>query len=310
MEETDTLNLPRALIALQDRFPWESIAVAARRELIEVTPELSEAVLDLDTRVFGLQSGFFYLPAAQLIAWGQDDSASIHDLLVLLAIGHAHFAIQDLTVDSGRCPPELCLLSDVLLLEYLNRLESFAQPTTGYYRQMHSGYYRWYLRALSTDLRHRRSLHQYTSPEVRELGLKAAPGNTILHLVAHLAGRPDSVDSLVRAVMQLCTGLQLLDDLNDIEGDYGDGNLTVPVTSTLLSLAGSAEDQSIEASDLHAAAALAGVSTACIEMAREFFDLASASAAAADAGVVQALALTWSRRCAYRQQQFEHLLSE
>lgn len=237
-------QLPEHIESLRERLPWDEVAARARAHLESAVPELAPYIVDLDARVFGLSSGFFYLPAAQASQWGIDDPEWFDGLTQLLAIGHAHFAIQDALVDAGQCPAEQVLLSDVCLLEYLNSLDRLSTETLATYRSHHDLYYRWYLRALMIELKHRRHLHSYSAEEVSVLGLKAAPGNTVLHVIADAAGRPGDSGPLVRSVMQLCTGLQIIDDLNDMSVDLSDGNFTMPLTATLLRYEDQAECRS------------------------------------------------------------------
>ncbi|MCE7883903.1 MAG: DUF499 domain-containing protein [Actinobacteria bacterium ATB1] len=160
--------------------------------------ELPPLVDGLDARVFGLTSGFFYLPATQADAWGVAEESWVEELCLTLAVGHAHFAIQDAQFDAGSCPPELVLLSDVCLLEYLNLLDRFGPD----YRTRHDTYYLWYVRALSAELSHRSELRSYSAREVSELGLKAAPGNTVLHLVADDLEERQGIRTLRRDLMR------------------------------------------------------------------------------------------------------------
>lgn len=307
----DPLALPAELLAITESHPWESIADAARAVLRVRVPELTPSIDTLDARVFGLDSGFFVLPAALARTWGATDEGWIDDLLVLLALGHGHYVVQDAVIDAGRCPPELCLLSDVFLLAYLDSLAAHSPASDpGRYRVLHDRYYRWYALALTTELVHRLTLMPYTAEEIKLLGLKAAPGNTVVHLVADATGRQGSVvEDAVRAVMQLCTGLQLLDDLADLAVDHGDGNYTMPLTATLLALP--EEDRSaVHPDDLTVHAATTGVTAACIDIARSYFTLAAASAARADAPVLEALASTWHRRADARRRVVDRALAE
>jgi hypothetical protein len=295
------IELPPALTAVRDHHPWAKVAERARQILGDRLPELLDVTDGLPQAVFGLGSGFFYLPAAQAIAWGLAEAAWIDDFLVLLAVGHCHFAAQDLQLDEGRCPPELCLISDVALLEYLDelrRLAPVAEPNR--YTVLHDHYYRWYVQALSVELSHRRQLRAYTANEVVGLGLKAAPGNTVLHVVADATGRAEA-DLLVRSVMQLCAGLQIVDDLNDLERDYQDRNFTMPLTSTLLRLGVEhQDDHGIDAGELPLLAASLEVTSTCLQIAGRCFHMANKSASDAAATVVGDLANTWLERVTTR----------
>ena len=294
-------EMPVAIRRVEAEYPWQRVVERSRQRLTELAPELSEAVASLDGKVFGLTSGFFYLPAAQAEAWGLDDVGWTEDLLTILAIGHAHFAVQDTVVDTGSCAPDLSLLSDVCLLEYLDGLDQLAPAGFPSYRPLHDTYYRWYLRGVLNELAHRKNLYPYTPREISQLGLKAAPGNTTIHLVADMAGCGSRAELAVRAVMHLCTGLQLLDDLNDIDEDYRDRNLTMPLTATLGKMRDHAyPDPDPSPRDLGVIAAFTGVASACINIAKEYFVLAQDSANEVDAGVIASLARTWYSRAEER----------
>lgn len=297
----ESLELPFELRSTRKAHPWESVAASVRDRLALEVPELSGFIASLNTAVFGLESGFFYLPVAQASAWGINDSEWLEELLLLLAIGHVHFASQDMIVDEGGCPAELCLLSDVCLLMYLDGLADHAPSSDPLrYRRLHDVYYGWYLRALTSELTHRRQLAPFAPNEIINLGLKAAPGNTIVHLIADRADRSIAADGAVRAVMQLCTGLQLLDDLNDLEVDARDGNYTMPLTSTLLAAGLGPTSEVTELEELIVHAATAGVASASIDISQHFFDLAAQNAAKAGADVIADMAQTWHRRAAAR----------
>jgi hypothetical protein len=238
------------------------------------------------------------------VDWGIDDPSFLDELLDLLAIGHAHFAFHDRCIDENTLSPEEVLLSDVCLLEYLDGLASFSHPDDPRrYRNLHDHYYGLYAAALLVELRHRRTLSQYTSREVALLGHKAAPGSTPLHVVADAAGRAASAPLLVDAVMRLCTGFQMLDDLNDITEDYHQGNLTVPISACLtrvLRVSDLAQTNGVHADTVLAATAMSGVADACIEIAIDAFGRACQIAEEAGAGVVRALAATWRARALER----------
>jgi hypothetical protein len=298
------VDLPRELLDVRDQHPWPSVAAGARQRLKRRAPELSDYVDEMPETVFGLGSGFFYLPAAQGRAWGLGNDW-LPEFLILLALGHAHFAAQDLQIDSGRCPPALTLLSDVALLEYLSALRD-RTPTSSFtqYTDLHDLYYRWYVRALDVELRHRTRLHPYRSEEVLLLGLKAAPGNTALHIVADASNHAQAAGELVLGVMQLCAGLQVIDDLNDLARDFEDRNFTMPLTATLRAMRAElgSLDQ-IDPEDLSLAAVSSRVADACLEVAQHCFELSGSSAARAEAFVLRDLADVWHRRAAERRQE-------
>ncbi|HMJ78878.1 MAG TPA: hypothetical protein VK507_23035 [Iamia sp.] len=299
------LELPAALITVRDTFPWERVDDEARRVLGERVPELKAEVAALPRQVFGLASGFFYLPATVAAEWGEEDPTWLQSLLVTLAIGHAHFAVQDQQIDGDGATPAQCLLSDIALLTYLDRLGTMAPPDdAGRYRRRHDEFYRWYVGALTLEVAHRDRLHRFGPDEIVAMGLKAAPGNTTLHVVADRTGRSDASDPLVDAVMRLCAGLQILDDLDDMADDLRRGNLSMPLTEVLLTQ----DEGTVDAEDVVALAAATGVTTSCLVIADHLFGLAATSGRAAGADVVVDLATVWINRAAARRRQVEQAL--
>lgn len=310
MRDGVVAELPEQIVALQGTHPWEQVAEQARARLTQRVPELEPYIAAMPDAVFGLTSGFFYLPAAQAEAWGLSNDQWQSELLLLLALGHAHFAAQDLQIDGGNCSPELCLLSDAALLSYLDGLRDRGPASdANRYLALHDLYYRWYVKALGVELRHRRKLWPFTRDEILLLGLKAAPGNTTLHLVADATGHSRHVDDLVRAVMQLCAGLQILDDLNDMSDDFEDGNITFPVSATLLALGvEQVSGTELDSAELYVTAVGTGIAATCTLIAQRCFDLASDSAEKATASVVRDLARVWHTRAGNRRAQLHEAL--
>jgi hypothetical protein len=294
-------SLPPIFGVVQERFPWEGVVQGAGVILVERLPELSAEISALDARVFGLSSGFFYLPAALAVEWGRDDDESLERLLSLLAIGHGHFAFQDLVIDNGGAPAQLCLVSDTCLLTYLDLLEHEAPAIDkGQYRRWHDLYYRWYVDALKIEMSHRCDLSRFTSEEILKMGMKAAPGNTTIHLVADWTGHESSAEGAVAAVMYLCAGLQVLDDLNDLSEDFAEANYSMPLTEIILSLGPDGSPEALESKDLLVVAAENGVFASCLDIADSLFSLAERTAASMEIGVIADLANTWRRRTGAR----------
>lgn len=309
--------LPALLRALQDQYPWPGVGERAAKRLLWEVPALSDYLQQVPPVIFGAQSGFFYLPAAQAEAWEVSSFAS-EELLRLLGVGHAHFAFQDLAIDEGGIEPEATLLSDVCLLTYLTDLDELGARTSPAgaplpsLRQLHDEHYRWYVEALLIELRHRRRVHPYSAAEIASLGHKAAPGNPILHLVARAAGRPQVADLLVDAVMHLCTGLQLLDDLNDFDADLRMGVLSPPISMVLaavLRIRDPGEVPQLDNEQVLAAAAASGVLMACVEIARDAFTRSADLADRAGAEVLVGVADAWGVRAAERGDMIERALT-
>ncbi|EWM12072.1 hypothetical protein KUTG_02376 [Kutzneria sp. 744] len=258
---------------------------------------MATAVNDFPAAVFGLDSGFFHLPGAQARAWGVPEE-QIDRLRVLLAIGHFHFAFHDLVIDEGRAPAAMCVLADVSLLRYLDGLAELAPGSADRYRALHDRYYRAYAAAMARDLGHRGEARPYTTDEISGLGDKAAPGMTALHVVADLAGMPARGEPAAQALLRLCTGLQLLDDLKDAAEDATNGVMSWPLTCALLAYP---DVDLTDERDLRAALVGSGAASACLNVAGAAFVDAARLADATDATVVADLARTWSSRAAEQQ---------
>jgi hypothetical protein len=281
--------------------PFNAIAERARRRLEKSLPALASYVAQFPFAAFGLTSGFFYLTSAQGRVWGMDDALAA-EVLTVQALGHFHFAFHDVVIDEGHAPAVMCLLSDTCLLSYLDGLAAMVPRRANDYRQLHRGYYNMYAAAIERDLTHRNQVHAYTADDILGLGDKAAPGATMLHLVADLAGRPQYADPAVLALLRLCTGLQLVDDLNDCADDAPVKNLTWPVTSALLAYPDlNVTDQGA----VEAAVVGSGAASGCLRLAAHAFSDALALAREADASVLAELASTWRERTVCRARQLQ-----
>lgn len=289
--------LPEALLLAQSHYPWPVVAEAARKSLRERLPALAPVVGNYQEAVFGLSSGFFYLPVAQAVAWGAADEAVLRDLLRALALGHFHFAWQDCVIDEGVVDPIMCLLADAGLLGYLDALEALGGCRGPRYRELHDAYYATYASAIMRDLRHREGLVSYDAVDVLRLGDKAAPGVTVMHIIADMTGRQASGEPAAGALLRLCTGLQLLDDQADAARDAVAGNMTWPVTTALQAYPDLATD---DAQGVRAAIVASGAAAACFRVAGQAFRAARQQAESAHALVLADLAHVWSHRCAAR----------
>jgi len=289
--------LPAALITEAERSPWPRIARRCRVTLGRALPALAQQIDRMPLAVFGLDSGFFHLPAAQAREWGVP-ADTVEQLQELVGVGHVHFAFQDQVIDEGSAPAALCLVAGASQLAYLDGLGGFAglAPASGArYRALHDRYYRSYVAAIGRDLAHRGHPRPYTPTEVIGLGDKAAPCATVLHLVADLAGRPDRGESAAQALMRLCTGLQLLDDLRDVAEDAACGNLTWPLTTALLAYP---DIDTANAKHLWSAMVGSGAVRSCLAVADWSFADATCQAKACGATVLAELADVWRQRAA------------
>jgi hypothetical protein len=253
-----------------------------------MTSELEQ----FSTAVFGLKSGFFHLPMAQARSWRSPDD-KVDALRDLLAIGHVHFAFHDLVIDEQQALPAMCVIADTSLLLYLDGLAALVPSAGDRYRRQHDRYYRDYAAAIARDLAHRGRPRPYSVADVLGLGAKAAPGLTAMHVAADLAGVPELGEPTAQALLRLCTGLQLLDDLDDLDEDAATGNNTWPLTTALLAYP---DVDVADATDLRAAVVASGAAHACLDIAERAFRDAATMARAAKASVLEELANVWRWR--------------
>ncbi|MGW0557257.1 hypothetical protein ACWDZ6_24260 [Streptomyces sp. NPDC002926] len=293
-----------AIVQECEKYPFSVVASRARDRLTAAVPALSTRILGLPVTVFGLGSGFFYLTAAQGRAWGMREE-HIAEVLTVQALGHCHFAFHDLVIDEGAAPAEMCLVSDACLWEYLEGVSALAVRDSRRFHALHWHYYNLYAAAIERDMAHRDRLFAYAPQDIMGLGDKAGPGATVIHLAAELAGRSSCDERPASALLRLCTGLQLVDDLNDSGLDAAVNNRTWPVTSALLAY------PHVDMTDrgmIEAAVVGSGAAEGCLRLALEAFSDARALALEAEATVIADLAESWKGRTAERLQQLETAL--
>ncbi len=287
-----SVPLPIQLLQLAREHPWQLVAGRARQRLADALPALEDGLDRLPDAVFGLSSGFFYLPAAINIEWSAGLAEG--ELLEALALGHCYFALQDQVIDEGGAPPLLCLASHEALLSYLDLCADFLGDHAAV-RELHRRHYRTYTQALAVELAHRERSQDWTAAQILGLGGKAAPGNVVLEILAIRAGRASSIAPLLGAVGALCAAFQLLDDLNDVERDLRDGGATVPIHLLKKRLAAAG----LEASDLgsyDAALAATGATAAVHSAAEALLKRSYEVATVARCEVVRDLAQVWLER--------------
>jgi hypothetical protein len=299
------LVLPERIVSVQEKYPWSSVQQSAKSVLAAAVPAFHDEIDELPLSVFGLNSGFFYLPAALASDWVAP--VPMEDFLVALAVGHVFFAFQDSVVDGGAAPPELCLIAHDALFEYLRRIAAIGWPGTSPAAELthaiesHRRNYRLYSAAIANDLRHRKVWERYTSSEIANLGWKAAPCNTPFEVVAARSGRQEQVPELLEAVKHFCAGLQLMDDLSDLAVDHADGNMTMALSHTLLHLREAGlEHRRADVDDVLFAAEMTGVSRASCRMAVRMFAVAKELADRVKATPVAELCDAWSVRAVRR----------
>lgn len=300
-------SLPEALTRERENHPFDDVAYRARGRLVSLVPALAKHTAELPVTVFGLSGGFFYLTSAQGRAWGMDER-HVAEVLTVQALGHCHFAFHDLVLDEGDAPAVMCLLSDACLGGYFKGLSALAAGAPERYLELHWRYYNLYAAAIDRDLTHRETLSAYSTEDILGLGDKAAPGATMIHLVAELAGRTECAEAASLALLRLCTGLQLVDDLNDAGKDASVKNRTWPVTSALLAYP---HVDITNADAVEAAVVGSGAAAGCLRLAGQAFTHAQALAVDAEALVLANLAGSWrattERRLDRLQQALENL---
>lgn len=299
------ISLPECILFVQENYPWLSVERSAKNVLSKAAPAFEVEIDKLPLSVFGLNSGFFYLPAALALEWAAP--IPMKDFLVTLAVGHVFFAFQDSIVDGGAAPSELCMVAHDALLEYLQRIGAIGWPSTSPAAELvhaiesHRRNYLLYSATIANDLRHRRGLNRYTSLEIANLGWKAAPCNTPFEVVAARSGRQEHIPHLLDAVKHFCAGLQLMDDLSDLAVDHADGNMTMALSHTLLHMKDAGlEHRSANVGDILFAAEMTGVSRASCQMALRMFAVAKEIADGVEAIPLAELCDAWTRRAVQR----------
>ncbi|MFB8005214.1 hypothetical protein [Nocardia sp. NPDC056000] len=290
---------------MQENYPWSSLERSAKSVLAAAVPAFQAEIDRLPLSIFGLNSGFFYLPPALASGWAA--SIPMEEFLVALAVGHVFFAYQDSIVDGGVTSPELCIIAHEALFEYLRRIAVIGWPDASpmsdlsHALESHRRNYLLYSAAISNDLLHRGNLYRYTPPEITNLGWKAAPCNTPFEVVAARAGRQDGIPVLLEAVKHFCAGLQLMDDLSDLAIDHADGNMTMALSHTLLHLKDAGlEHRSAEVDDILFAAEVSGVSRVSCQMALRMFAVAKELADQVEATPLAELCDAWAVRVGHR----------
>lgn len=279
--------------------PWPEVAAAAASLVRDELNVAAESLSDLGQRVFGLHSGFFYMPLAQLRQWGVRDVQLSQYLAVTMALGHAHFAIQDALIDRGVARPDLILASDACVLLYLDRLVTLATDlglsNPKRFLDLHRRYYRVYTAAVLAQERHRDSVRSYSAKELFRIGDRGAPIFTVMHLVADASGRSQAGSALGISVRWMCTGLQMHDDLDDLREDYAIGLLGPAATLACEQLVAKTSAAAIPGVDnVEEVVYLGGVARNCLTVARHCFHRSYETALAVGARFLADLAVHWA----------------
>ncbi|MGA5205533.1 hypothetical protein [Streptomyces variegatus] len=280
--------------------PWETVVACIRHEITHAVPALDTTVRELPRKVFGLDSGFFYMPLAQAMQWGEKDGAWLEEVATVFGLGHLYYVLHDQLVDRGGLSPRQAVLMDAALALYLTRGARLGAGTERFLLS-HAAGAAAYAEALLRDIAHNeRPGDRYGPEDVFRLGEKAAPGILALVVVAARCGRSHHLAVLPQAVTDLCSGLQLLDDLQDLREDWKHRNVTFPVSLGISAL-GSVDPTlspfaAHTADDLLDALYLSGGAAVVLRLALRCLERAHAALSRTDAGVVLGLVETWAER--------------
>ena len=215
--------------------PWQSVVQSLTDSLGRVAPELGQIIGSLPRTAFGLESGFFYLPIAQAQAWQVGTSQFLHRLGTTFGLGHLYYVLHDRLLDLGALSPCEAILQDAVLTEYLFAATELGIEA-GQVLSVHRDATALYSQSLIRDIELRRAPRMLTATETFGLGDKAAPASMALFAIANASNRIGRMPDLRISLRWLCTGLQLLDDLEDIVDDVQRGHCTLPVALSVRTL--------------------------------------------------------------------------
>ncbi|MFA7763490.1 hypothetical protein [Streptomyces sp. NRRL S-448] len=291
-----------SLTEARSAVPWETVVERVRIEIIRTVPSLDATVRELPRKAFGLDSGFFYMPLAQAMEWGETDGSWLEEVATVFGLGHLYYVLHDQLVDRGRLSPRQAVLMDTALGLYMT---CGARLGTGsaHFLLSHGAGSAAYAEALLRDIAHNEQPeHGYSADDVFRLGEKAAPGLLALVVAASRCRRTASITDLSRAVTDLCSGLQLLDDLQDLREDWHHHNVTFPASLAIGALGPTdpllSPFVSYTADDALNALYLSGGAAAALRLALRCLERARASLSRTDAGVVLGMVNTWAERAA------------
>lgn len=156
--------------------PWETVVARIHHEITRAVPALDTTVRELPRKVFGLDSGFFYMPLAQAMRWGEEDGGWLEEVATVFGLGHLYYVLHDQLVDHGRLSPRQAVLMDAALTLYLTRGARLGAGTERFLVS-HAAGAAAYAEALLRDISHNeRPGDDYSPDDVFRLGEKAAPG--------------------------------------------------------------------------------------------------------------------------------------
>jgi hypothetical protein len=266
------VTVPSHLDRVRALVPPEAVVEAAEASLVNTAPGVFGGLVGHDpVRLYGVDSGFFYLPAAVALHFGDDHPASLLDLAATIAIGHGHFAIMDRVLDAWTIAVPLIPAAQIMLAQYLSRMEARYGGDLDV-RAVHDRDYLPYAEAALAEHRQRRTLRRLTDPDLAVLGEKSRPACTPLRAVLTRAGLADRAALVEAAFLEFAGALQLLDDLDDMRADYADGLSSIPLNLMLfhsMGLRAWPDPGHIGPDDLHALAVMSRTEHACLGLAAD-----------------------------------------
>jgi hypothetical protein len=269
--ESSWIQKMRALL------PPDEVSFEAHRLLSSLSPDLTSILPKEKTtsvRLYGVDSGFFYLPLA-LSEWaGNSNHEQLKDLAVTVAIGHAHFAIMDRVFDEHQIEAPMVALAHTMLVCYLHRMEN------GYGSSFdtdleHCRHYQPYALAALHEDRNRFQLRAIETDDLHRLGMKSAPACMPIGAILHAAGMGQKAEDAEAAFLTYSAALQLLDDLADMADDSRNGLSSIPLNLLYVNALGLTtwpQEQAFTVDDLRALSVLSGVRSACLRIAKSLLE--------------------------------------
>jgi len=260
---------PTYIQQAQHLVPPEAVTVSARTVLTAHSSAVFEQLRGDPVRLYGVDSGFFYLPLAMALFFGDDQPESLLELATTIAVGHGHFAIMDQVLDARTVSLPLIPAAQIMLSCYLSRMDR-SYGAVFDVRAAHDASYLPYAEAALTEHSQRGTLRSQLDADLSQLGAKSAPACMPLRAILTRAGEEDRCDAVESAFLSFADALQLLDDLADLRPDFTDQLSSIPLNLLLfhaMDLRVWPERGEITSADLHALASLSGVDRSCLTIA-------------------------------------------
>lgn len=305
-DRTHSVEEPPSIRSARERVPYPRIESAVRGGVTAIAPSLGDYLARIPLKVFGLDSGFYHLAAAQALEWGLPSDAWLEQLSVAAAFGSVHFATQDMAIDASDSTPELLLFSDVTQSLYTRAIVSLCP--TDVLLPYCDRYFDQYAAAVIRERRHQRWIAGYETSEVFALGDKAAPLNLAFPILINRTRRPwPLLQAIEQSLRMLCVGLQLHDDIADFAEDLRNGYVSYPATVTLLDclkLTPGELPADLDAEEAEGQLYTSGVAEAIYGIARKAFERSAVLARGAQADAVAGYADYW---CARTDRRLRHI---